>query len=393
MGAPLGLDLTLPPKKGSRIESYGEFKYLLIAGETMKTIAMLLAVGLLAAGVVYATYATGDPEALAEVSDQAQGALIGIAKEGKSVTILAQETERTYPLASNAWVYKDNRKAGLADLRPGDRVELILNSKQQAAYIKATGRESLPPSADADSEALAGSVDGDKPSSDAQSPPSDTQSPANGAQSPASGVQSSASGAQSPSGGTQSSASGARSPASGAQPPKAAEPSTGPALPAAPKPGGGNTEPVDASDEPAHRGEWPWTEFSLEVKSSELQLKARHKPGKGGNISEADIYVQMKDRTVIHLKDEEAEQWLQLLLQDQPIEAGAGKAWEEALKRQIVANLQLEDASPDVKLKVKRNGGNSRNSGKNNGKGSENSKSSDKHRGDDQDDDREDEDD
>ena len=83
----------------------------------------------------------------------------------------------------------------------------------------------------------------------------------------------------------------------------------------------------------------------------------------------------------------------QLLLQDQPIEAGAGKAWEEALKRQIVANLQLEDASPDVKLKVKRNGGNSRNSGKNNGKGSENSKSSDKHRGDDQDDDREDEDD
>lgn len=335
----------------------------------MRKIAMLLAVGLLAAGIVYATYATGDPEALAEVSDQAQGALVGIAKGGKSVTILAQETERTYPLASNAWVYKDNRKAGLADLRPGDRVELILNSKQQAAYIKATGQEPQPPAAGADSKELAGSVDGEVPTSDAQPPES-----------------------------------GAQSPESGARPPEAAEPATGPALSAAPDPGGANTEPADAADKPAVPAEWPWAELSLEVKSRELQLKAKHKPGKGGKKSEADIYVQMKDRTVIHLKDGEAEQWLQLLLQDQPTGAGDGdgKAWEEALKRQIVANLQLEDASPDVKLKVKRNGGNGGNSGnsgnsgnggKDNGKGSENSKSNGKNRGDDPDDDRDDEDD
>lgn len=344
----------------------------------MRKIAMLLAVGLLAAGIVYATYATGDPEALAEVSDQAQGALVGIAKGGKSVTILAQKTEKTYPLASNAWVYKDNRKAGLADLRPGDRVELILNSKQQAAYIKATGQEPQPPAAGADSKELAGSANGEVPTSDAQPPESGAQSLESGAQPPESGAQ---------------------SPESGAQPPEAAEPATGPALPAAPDPGGANTEPADAADKPAVPAEWPWAELSLEVKSRELQLKAKHKPGKGGKDSEADIYVQMKDRTVIHLKDGEAEQWLQLLLQDQPTGAGDGRAWEEALKRQIVANLQLEDASPDVKLKVKRNGGNggnsgnSGNSGKDNGKSSENSKSNGKNRGDNQDDDRDDEDD
>ena len=54
------------------------------------------------------------------------------------VTINTNTGDQTIPLAKSVWVYRNDQKAQLADLKPGDQIELIVNSKQQAAYVKAT---------------------------------------------------------------------------------------------------------------------------------------------------------------------------------------------------------------------------------------------------------------
>ncbi|KRF20711.1 hypothetical protein [Paenibacillus sp. Soil787] len=55
-----------------------------------------------------------------------------------AVTVNTNTGEQTIPLAKSVWVYRNDQKAQLADLKPGDQIELIVNSKQQAAYVKAT---------------------------------------------------------------------------------------------------------------------------------------------------------------------------------------------------------------------------------------------------------------
>lgn len=56
-----------------------------------------------------------------------------------AVTVNTNTGDQTIPLAKSVWVYRNDQKAQLADLKPGDQIELIVNSKQQAAYVKATG--------------------------------------------------------------------------------------------------------------------------------------------------------------------------------------------------------------------------------------------------------------
>ncbi|MGO4270402.1 hypothetical protein AB4Z22_11215 [Paenibacillus sp. TAF58] len=55
-----------------------------------------------------------------------------------AVTVNTKTGEQTIPLAKSVWVYRNDQKAQLTDLKPGDQIELIVNSKQQAAYVKAT---------------------------------------------------------------------------------------------------------------------------------------------------------------------------------------------------------------------------------------------------------------
>lgn len=55
-----------------------------------------------------------------------------------AVTVNTNTGDQTIPLAKSVWVYRNDQKAQLADLKPGDQIELIVNSKQQAAYVKAT---------------------------------------------------------------------------------------------------------------------------------------------------------------------------------------------------------------------------------------------------------------
>jgi hypothetical protein len=62
-----------------------------------------------------------------------------------TVTVTTDKGDQTVPLAKSVWVYRDDQKALLTDLHAGDRIELIVNSKQQAAYVKATSAETAVP--------------------------------------------------------------------------------------------------------------------------------------------------------------------------------------------------------------------------------------------------------
>lgn len=55
-----------------------------------------------------------------------------------AVTVNTNTGDQTILLAKSVWVYRNDQKAQLTDLKTGDQIELIVNSKQQAAYVKAT---------------------------------------------------------------------------------------------------------------------------------------------------------------------------------------------------------------------------------------------------------------
>ncbi|TXK78397.1 hypothetical protein [Paenibacillus sp. N3.4] len=62
--------------------------------------------------------------------------------DGTQVTVTTDSGgDQTVPLAKSVWVYRNDQKASLSDLKLGDRIELIVNSKQQAAYVKASSAD------------------------------------------------------------------------------------------------------------------------------------------------------------------------------------------------------------------------------------------------------------
>jgi Cu/Ag efflux protein CusF len=53
-----------------------------------------------------------------------------------TITLHTETGDQTVPLAASVWVYLNDEKAQVSDLKTGDKVELILNNKKQAAYVK-----------------------------------------------------------------------------------------------------------------------------------------------------------------------------------------------------------------------------------------------------------------
>lgn len=53
-----------------------------------------------------------------------------------TITLHTDAGDKTVPLASSVWVYLNDEKAQLSDLRIGNEIEVILNNKKQAAYVK-----------------------------------------------------------------------------------------------------------------------------------------------------------------------------------------------------------------------------------------------------------------
>ncbi|WP_052486881.1 hypothetical protein [Gordoniibacillus kamchatkensis] len=73
------------------------------------------------------------------------GSFKSLSSDGTHLIATTDKGEQTLTLAKSVWVYRDGHKAQLSDLKPGDRIEVIVNSKNQAAYIKAAAEQPSAP--------------------------------------------------------------------------------------------------------------------------------------------------------------------------------------------------------------------------------------------------------
>lgn len=60
-----------------------------------------------------------------------------------TITLHTDAGDQTVPLASSVWVYLNDEKAQLSNLRTGNEIEVILNNKKQAAYVKGSSETTV----------------------------------------------------------------------------------------------------------------------------------------------------------------------------------------------------------------------------------------------------------
>ncbi|WJH35862.1 hypothetical protein N6H14_08045 [Paenibacillus sp. CC-CFT747] len=106
-----------------------------------KKLAYVLACCLTFVMLGYGVLAYANPTGAAP-SKEASG-VVNSLSDGKLV-VTTDEGQSEYPLAESVWVYRDNKKASIEDLKPGDKIEIIFNTKKQAAYLKVTSEDVQP---------------------------------------------------------------------------------------------------------------------------------------------------------------------------------------------------------------------------------------------------------
>jgi hypothetical protein len=109
-----------------------------------KKLAFILTGSLCIWVLVYGMLAFAEQSSASQPSDEAQGALISINGPQNTILISEKQGEHEYPLAKSVWVYLNQKKANLADLKPGVQLVVIMNNKKQAAYIKAAAQAATP---------------------------------------------------------------------------------------------------------------------------------------------------------------------------------------------------------------------------------------------------------
>ncbi|MZQ82258.1 hypothetical protein GQF01_08925 [Paenibacillus sp. 5J-6] len=202
-----------------------------------------------------------------------------------AVTVTTDSGDQTVPLAKSVWVFKNDQKAQLTDLHAGDQIELILNSKQQAAYVKAV---STVPAEPATSPA-------------ASATPEPTQSPA------------------------------------------ATEVPTSSPTPAIPKP--------EASTKPTQ----PDKDVYPDLQGIDLNVDGKHFKLHMGQSKDAkgmtyDLSIKPEDSGMIHLKGEEAAQWIQKLLSSIDLKSSDA---EQKIAGLLAQHYNLDANKLNVHMKTK----------------------------------------
>ncbi|MBP1967310.1 hypothetical protein [Paenibacillus aceris] len=203
-----------------------------------------------------------------------------------AVTITTNTGDQTVPLAKSVWVYRNDQKAQLTDLKTGDQIELILNSKQQAAYVKAstTVVQEAVPSPSPTASASAAPV---------TATPEPTQTPAPVAQVTASAP-----------------------PAPASQQDKAIIP---------------GLEDIDLNVDGKH--------FKLHINQS-----------KGAAGTTYDLNIKPDGAGMIHLKGEEAAEWIQKLLASVDLKSGDA---EQKIAGLLATHYNLDASKLNVHMKTK----------------------------------------
>jgi hypothetical protein len=270
-----------------------------------------LVIGLTAYGLT----AFGGQDVSAEVSQEAKGSFVRLDDGGKKLIVAVEGKEATYPLSAKVWVYRDMQKSVLEQLQAGDALDMVLNSKEQAAYIKATSPQfaaAVPP-AGAAAASTAAASSSSQPQPEAASPSLDSVVAA-GASKQDQTVE------------------------------RAAGQSAAPLI-ANEKPNGAAVKPASDSGPAAAPTAAYLDKLSMEWKSRDLTMRINRE-----GSDRADVYIQGKDRSVVHLSGSAAEALIQQLIKDLPADK---KSFEEQLKQRISAHFQLQDVKPEWKLDAK----------------------------------------
>lgn len=87
----------------------------------------------------WTTYAATSSSAATSTS--IQGKLAALTAD--TITLHTDTGDQTVPLASSVWVYLNDEKAQLSELKTGSEIEVILNNKKQAAYVKGSTESAI----------------------------------------------------------------------------------------------------------------------------------------------------------------------------------------------------------------------------------------------------------
>ncbi|WP_409341291.1 hypothetical protein [Paenibacillus sp. MBLB4367] len=222
-------------------------------------------------------------------SASAAGTIASIDTAKHQIVLTESDGNHTYPLSKTVWIYRNEQKAALADVKTGDQAKLVFNSRQQAAYVMVSSADFA-----------------------AASPPSEAPAPS------------------SPAGQTPSAAPSATpEPMPSAVPPAPQPPTASPAASA--------DSITDALEK---------LEISLSGPNHKVKLKQEGNDGK----TKAEVEIEQKDDGDIHLKGVQAEQFIRQLLAAVHYRTDMDK---NELALAIAKTLNLEFTKSDVKMEIK----------------------------------------
>jgi hypothetical protein len=148
-----------------------------------KKVAVLLLACLCAFSLSYGLLAYAEQTGSEAPSKEISGKLVAYSTVNNKLTLTTATGEHAYDLAKSVWVYRDQNKAVLTDLQAGDQIEAVMNSKNQAAYIKAYTEQGLAAKAAANAAPAAAatvspsSVPSESPSATPEAAPTATPAP------------------------------------------------------------------------------------------------------------------------------------------------------------------------------------------------------------------------
>jgi Cu/Ag efflux protein CusF len=100
-------------------------------------IVACLSIALLSYGVI--AFANGGTSADSkEISHgDVTGKFVSMIDGNRTIKLELENGVNTYTLDGSVWIFRDQKKTTLENLKTGDKIELILNPNQKVAYIKA----------------------------------------------------------------------------------------------------------------------------------------------------------------------------------------------------------------------------------------------------------------
>lgn len=108
-------------------------------------IAGLISIVLLSSGLIVAANGNFSSNSTtgttSEFKEETSGRFVSLDEGKGEIKLITASGTKTIRLAKSVWVFRDEKKAGLKSLKREDKLELIMNTLQQAAYIKAYSKE------------------------------------------------------------------------------------------------------------------------------------------------------------------------------------------------------------------------------------------------------------